>query len=303
VPQSSESYTFHYPNARSYNQLPVSKQHDDFHWQGRSLRHGYIIGYKSLGTDASQVGGILEKIGGWFSPGSSTRRPDFDNIKMFQFNPSALNISVGMMNTDPPETELQGQNLPGTAVGYASTELRIFFDRTYEVARSNNGHGSSKWRDLGVQWDIFDLLTVIAGGNTGILAQAVDATDPDTPGGGTVRAGSTNHMTGMFLDASVTGSKIMFMPFAIVFNPNLSVHVLQMSSFSFSYIRFTSDLVPTTVEIVMSLVIANMGSRSYVTSGGSAGASPTVDGGSSTSAPPGTTASSDFGNRPAQGVY
>ena len=97
-------------------------------------------------------------------------------------------------------------------------------------------------------------------------------------------------------DAAIAGSNLVFKSFAMVFNPNLSVHVNRLTSFAFTYVRFTSDLVPTSMTVEMSLEIMNMGTKSYVTSGGAAGAGTgaaavpatgTVAAG--TAAPPGTT--------------
>ena len=51
-----------------------------------------------------------------------------------------------------------------------------------------------------------------------------------------------------------------------------------MTSFAFTYLRFTSDLVPTTVKVEMGLEITNMGTKSYVTSGGAGPAATTTAG-------------------------
>ena len=77
-----------------------------------------------------------------------------------------------------------------------------------------------------------------------------------------------NHLTGALFDAAVAGSKIMFKSFVVVFNPNLTVHVQRMTSFAFTYLRFTSDLVPTTVKLEIGLEITNMGTKAHATSGG-----------------------------------
>jgi hypothetical protein len=255
-----ESYTYRYPNQRSYALLPVSQQHDNFHWQGRSLRHGYIYGYKSAALPATATGTV--------PPGTNAtyRQVNFANYKMFQFNPAALGMSVQMMTTEDKETQASGGALPSTAVGLASTSLELFFDRTEEIARSNKGIGDEIWRDLGVQVDLFDFLMVISGGDTSMLGTFQTDTNVPEEGWGSVQKGSMNQLSGMLFDSAIASSAIMFKPFAIVFNPNLTMHIQQMTSFAFTYVRFTPDLVPTTVKLEITVQITNMGTKSYATS-------------------------------------
>ena len=56
-----------------------------------------------------------------------------------------------------------GQTIMDSGVGLASFSTQIIFDRTEEIARVNAGHGDEKWRDLGVQVDLYELLKVISG--------------------------------------------------------------------------------------------------------------------------------------------
>jgi len=282
-----ENYTYLYPNQKSYANLPVNKQHGNFHWQGRSLRHGYIYGYKKSALAGSFLGNaIADTMGPAFS--GVNRQIDFSNVKMFQFNPPAMTMNTTLMPTESADVAAAGGNDPTNGVGYASSRLELYFDRTIEVARSNNGTGSEVWRDIGVQMDLYELLKVISGGDTSDLA----VYDPDTntgEGWGSVRAGSMNHLTGKMFDATVAGSQLMFKSFAVVFNPNLAIHVRTMTSFAFTYLQFTSDLVPTVLKVEMDLEIVNMGSRGYVTSGGTAGATsstPTTGTTSGTAPPP-----------------
>jgi hypothetical protein len=253
-----ESYTYRYPNQRSYALLPVSEQHDNFHWQGRSLRHGYIYGYKSSTLPATPAGTVPAGTNATF------RQVDFTNYKMFQFNPPALSMNVQMMAAEDRETQASGGNL-NTGVGLASSSFELFFDRTEEIARSNKGIGDEIWRDLGVQVDLFDLLRVISGGDTSDLGTFQTDTNVPEEGWGSVQKGSMNQLSGMLFDSAIASNSIMFRPFAIVFNPNLTVHVMQMSSFAFTYVRFTPDLVPTTVKLEIGVQITNMGTKSYAT--------------------------------------
>ena len=279
-----EPYPYRYPNQSSYNQLPVARQHEGFHWQGRSLRHGFIMGYKAAGAPSESSGGFLQdafdKINRTIA--SHFRQIDPNVYKMFQFNPSALNFGVEMMQQDSAEMEAEGGNYANVGVGAAGTSMELFFDRTDDIARSSNDQGDPKWRDMGVQWDLFDLLKVISGGDLSWLAETSDSPTVDTDFEGTigkVQHGSLNHISGMLLDSAVTGSRIMMKPFIVVFNANLAFHVLQMNSFSFSYLRFTTNLVPSLLKVEMTLTVSNMGSRSFVTSG----QAPTTPGGSSSS--------------------
>lgn len=280
MPQG-QSYTYRYPNAASYALLPVSKQHGAFHWQGRSLRHGYIFGYKDTAAPANAPAGTPP-------PGTSAtyRQIDYENYKMFQFNPPAVAMSLSMMPTDDPDSLIPEGNAPYIAVGLATSGLELFFDRTEEIARSTNGVGSEIWRDLGVQVDLFDFLKVISGGETSRLSTYLDA--PETPAGWgpAVQSGSLNQLSGLMFDAAITGSSVMFRPFAVVFNPNMAIHVSRMTSFTFTYLRFTSDLVPTSVKLEIGLEITNMGTKAYTTSAGTGGPTGAVQGSSTGTAPP-----------------
>jgi len=292
-----ETYKYRYPNARSYNQLPVSRQHGNFKWQGRSLRHGYIFGYKPV--QPPPEGPLFAAAARAVSFG---RQIDFQNSKVFQFNPPALGMNVEMMNTDSAANEAAGGALSNTAgVGMGAFSMELFFDRTEEIARANTRlnrgqtyAGDEIWRDLGVQVDLFEFLKVISGGDASQLTTYTDPGNPDTSFPGTVQAGSLNHLTGAFLDAASTGSKIMMNSFVMVFNPNLAIHVNRMLSFAFTYVRFTSDLVPTTVQLVLNLEIFNMGTKSYVAQVGSG--NPVAGG--QTTAPPGVNTGSDIPQRP-----
>jgi hypothetical protein len=292
-----ELYTYRYPNAASYALLPINAAHGAFVGQGRMLRHGYIFGYKrttaaadlaAAGTAASiPVGGAVT------SAVAAYRQIDYQNSKIFQFNPPALSMSVQMMAVEDPELGSGEGNLPTPAVGLASSNLELFFDRTEEIARANAGAGDEKWRELGVQMDLYELLKVISGGAESLLGEYTDpGSDPDAGvAGGSVQAGSLNHFTGALFDAAVGGSKLVYEPFAVVFNPNLAVHVMKMTSFAFTYLRFTSDLVPTSLKVEMGLEITNMGTKSYAISGGTGGPlGSTAAPAAGTTAPPGTTA-------------
>jgi hypothetical protein len=200
-----------------------------------------------------------------------------------------------MMQTETPDVQAQGGVDPTSGVGIATTRLELMFDRTEEITRSNNGHGSTAWRDLGVQQDLFDLLKVMSGGDQSKLGLYTDVSDE----GGTVRKESTNSITGNLFDAALAGnSALNFCSFAVVFNPNLAIHVRRLTGFTFTYLRFTSDLVPTTVQVELDLEIANMGTKSYITSNGIAGPNQQP---ATQVAPPGTTASSTSRTGPPPG--
>lgn len=272
---AAEQYSYLYPNAKSYALLPVG----DFHWQGRTLRHGYIYGYKAAAAVADPVSTAAPYVSGGQNSAIS-RQIDFNNYKIFQYNPPALSLESTMMPVDSAEDMIIGGVAPNYAPGIAKSGLVLYFDRTREVARSNAGHGSEIWRDIGVQADLFDFFKVISGGDTSMLGQYQDTTEE----GGTVRAGSLNRLTGALFDAAVAGSQIMFKSFVVVFNSNLTMHVQRMTDFAFTYLQFTSDLVPTVVQLNIGLEITNMGTKSYVTQTNAPAAT------STTTPPPGTLA-------------
>jgi hypothetical protein len=275
---AGEQYSYRYPNPASYALLQASGTS----WQGRTLRHGYIYGYKAVGPDAAEGRSWVDN----FSNLSSRfRRIDFTNYKMFQFNPVALSLNATVALTEGGDVVADGGNLGNPTVGLASSSLELFFDRTEEIARANNGHGPEIWRDLGVQQDLFEFFKVISGGDTSNLGGFTESTTEE----GTVQSGSMNHLTGKLFDSAVAGSNLLFRPFAVVFNPNLTMHVNRMTSFAFTYLRFTSNLVPTTVKLEIGLEIFNIGTKSYATSGGIAGP---VAGGQQN--PPGTTPAESF---------
>lgn len=289
-----ELYTYRYPNAAAYALLPHHAAHGDFVGQGRMLRHGYIFGYKEIATGITTTGpnatGPSDEATRALRAASS-RQIEWSNSKIFQFNPPALGLNATLMQTEDAEVSGDGGALPTPGVGLASFGIELFFDRTEEIARANAGHGDEKWRELGVQMDLYELLKVISGGESSKLGTYVDpGTDADTGGaGGAVQAGSLNHFTGSLFDAAIGGSQLMFRSFAVVFNPNLTIHVNKMTSFAFTYLRFTSDLVPTSMKVEMGLEITNMGTKAYATSGGLAGPVATAAA-TTAAAPPGTTA-------------
>lgn len=267
-PKFRQSYSYAYPNADSYNQL-LYRGGSGPGYNGRALRHGYIFGYKPAPTTApTQPGPAFGQTEPGREPFPVTfyRHINYENSKIFQFNPVDLPIAITMMQTASKAEEAKGGNDKSSAVGLAYTNLRLFFDRTHEIYYSNSGKGTPVWGDLGVQVDIYDLLKVISGGLTSNLGRGSLTRDEELEQlGGVVQAGSTNYLSGLMLDAVTSGSQIQFSSFAMVFNSNLAVHVQRLAGFSFTYLRFTQDLVPTTVQVDMNLEIANMGSMSYVT--------------------------------------
>ena len=163
---TGEKYTYLYPNQKSYALLPVNRQHGGFTWQGRSLRHGYIYGYKAAAASEYNVLSSAPLRGRL----TTFRQIDYTNYKIFQFNPPGLTMNVTMMNVDSPENEAEGGALGSPAVGLATSGLELFFDRTDEIARRTRlaplAYTEIRWRDLGVQVDLFDFLKVISGGDS-----------------------------------------------------------------------------------------------------------------------------------------
>ena len=288
-----ENYDYRYPNAGSYALLPTSKQHGAFHWQGRTLRHGYIYGYKKV----AGAGSIFNEAGvgalGVLAKAAGNRQVDFNNCKMFQFNPPGLSLTASMIAVENADIGLDGGALPPVGVGLASSSLELFFDRTEEIALANNGKADEKWRDVGVQADLYDFFRVISGGDESALGTYTEE-PPDTGGGffpegwGSIRKESTNRITGELFDAAIAGNSVQFKPFVVVFNPNLAVHVSRMTSFTFTYLRFTPDLVPTSVKMEIGLEITNMGTKAHaIASGGPGGATGTTSSTSTEQPPPG----------------
>jgi hypothetical protein len=282
------TYKYSYPNWKSYSNIPPRPGVGLYN--GQLLRHGYIYGYKKVAADVNPYTGASTDSGtGNVHPVPPWRQIDYSNVMVFQFNPVDLPMTVGMFPADPPEAEAPGGNLPSVAAGMASSNLKLFFDRTNEVARATANlpgrAGESKWKDIGVQWDLFDLFKVISGGDESFLdEQRIPTPDnDDDAAAGSVDPRSLTNLTGMLLDAAATGAKLYFKPFVVVFNQNLAVNVTWLNSMSFSYLRFTADLVPTLVQVDMSLQISNMGSKSYVVgTNAPAGSTPPT-------APPGVT--------------
>ncbi len=296
----SSTYKYSYPNWKSYSNIPPRPRQGLYN--GMLLRHGYLYGYKKSsattpgGAPTPGTGPGTDRPASYPSRAASLaaaawRQIDWKNSLVFQFNPAALPITVQMMAQDAPDQQIPGGNLPTPGVGLANTNLELFFDRTNEVARATANlpgrAGESKWKNLGVQCDLFDLFVLMSGGDASLLTGGEPLPEDDeSPGTGPVLPGSLNHLTGVMLDAVVTGSKVFFNSFAIVFNQNLAVNVLRLNSLIFTYLKFTADLVPTQMKVEMGLEITNMGTASYVTTTGSTGAADT------TVPPPGTTAAS-----------
>ena len=156
-----EMYTYRYPNAASYALLPINPAHGAFVGQGRQLRHGYIFGYKNMAA-INTITGPSDVATAALRAAAAARQVDFQNSKVFQFNPPALGLSVQLMPVEDPALT-PGQTIMDSGVGLASFSTQIIFDRTEEIARANAGHGDEKWRDLGVQVDLYELLKVISG--------------------------------------------------------------------------------------------------------------------------------------------
>ena len=281
------TYKYAYPNWKSYSNIPPRPGVGLYN--GQLLRHGYIYGYKPVKSveDVNKITGPSDEATRAMRA-SAMRQLDWNNVIVFQFNPPSLDLAVQMMNSDNPEMENPEGNLPGAAVGLASTMLELYFDRTNEVARATAGAhgraGEKRFKELGVQCDLFDLLKVMSGGDSSVLVsgdEQVTIDDPDDTA--PVLPGSMNDLTGQMFDAVISGSKIYFKPFVVVFNQNLAVHVQKLSSFAFSYLRFTADLVPTHLKVSLGLEITNMGTKAYA-AGGPTGTSDGTS--SSTTTPP-----------------
>lgn len=265
-----QSYKYAYPDNRSYSQIDYSTMQAGPGYEGQALRHGFIFGYKStglpVGVDHAGPDAVIAPNGDNF-----LRTIDFENSKMFQFNPPHMPVALGLMEVDNADAQdPRGLLFQKTGVGVASTTLEMYFNRTREVNSSMAGFEDPLWRELGVQIDLFDVLRVISGGDESLYSGDTQLTD--SPYGGTVRQDSLNKLTGSFYDAVISGTNIQFQHFAIVFNPNLAMHVQRITSFSFDFLQFTKDLVPTTMQIMFELQIANMGTSTYVNSGGAIGA-------------------------------
>ena len=274
------TYRYSYPNWKSYQMIPPRPRVGLYN--GQLLRHGYIFGYKFAGASAPSpnvnpyTGASTDSGTGNVHPTPTYRQIDWTTAMVFQFNPVHLPMTVQLMPVDSPDQAAGGGNLPDVAPGLATTSLQLFFDRTNEIARATMGNpgraGETKFKELGVQVDLFDFLRVISGGDESVLGQYEEPPpEEDSPFSGTVSRDSLNRLTGMLMDATVAGSQIMMKPFAVVFNQNLAINVLKMTSFTFDFVRFTADLVPTTVQIDMTLEVSNMGTKAFVTgAGGSA---------------------------------
>jgi hypothetical protein len=287
------TYRYSYPNWKSYQMIPPRPRVGLYN--GQLLRHGYIFGYKFTGASTSPpnvnpyTGASTNSGTGNVHPAAPAyRQIDWTTAMVFQFNPVHLRMDVAMMPVDSPDMAAPGANLPDYAPGLATTSLQLFFDRTNEIARATMGNpgraGETKFKELGVQVDLFDFLRVISGGDTSVLGQYEDPPpEEDSPFTGTVSRDSLNRLTGMLMDSVVSGSQIMMKPFAVVFNQNLAINVMKMTSFAFDFVRFTADLVPTTVQIDMTLEVSNMGTKAFATSAG--GAPPLAPG----APPPGVT--------------
>lgn len=283
----ASTYKYSYPNYKSYQMIPPRPGVGLYN--GQLLRHGYIYGYKKVSatTTATTPPGGPDAARAYFTT-PSYRQIDWQSAMVFQFNPVHLPISVSLMLTDSQDQAAPGGNLPTPSVGLAKSNLQLFFDRSNEIARATMARpdraGQSKYRDLGVQCDLFDFLRVISGGDDSVLGgKYTDPADPDSPYAAPVQRDSINRLTGMLVDAVVAGPNLAMTPFAIVFNQNLAVNVSRLNSFTFDFVRFTADLVPTTVQIDMELEITNLGTKVHATSG--QGAAATMD---PTTGPPGT---------------
>lgn len=241
-------YDYLYPNIQSYKAMGrLSGFPEAIENNGRGVQHGYIFGYVK-GRNYWQL----------LDP-SKPSEIDYGFGKRFQFNPAQLSFNIAMNASESEAVQADGGNLPQTTVGVATTDLKIWFDRTEEVYASANGRGDAEWRALGVQRDIDDLFKIL----TGKEGEQTTITDQANPWGA-ILGQSTATMTRRLFDAANGGGAIGVNPIAIIFNPNLAVHVNRVTAFAFSYTRFTRSMVPTTVSVDLSLEIASINTAKTV---------------------------------------
>ena len=184
-----ESYTYHYPNRSVVRPAARQQAARGLHWQGRSLRHGYIYGYKAMAAADHPQRGCAAGHSPAGSRRRATARSTSSNYKIFQFNPPALTMSAYDDATSrTPSWRPTGATSPTPAWVWrppvwscSSTAPRRSPGRTTATA-------DEKWRDLGVQVDLFDLLKVISGGDSSELGCTRTLRPTRTPGSWRVRS-------------------------------------------------------------------------------------------------------------------
>ncbi|MEJ7654107.1 MAG: hypothetical protein WKH64_12655 [Chloroflexia bacterium] len=196
-----------------------------------------------------------------------TKRIRFSQGKQFQFNPPGLNIAIDFDTVMAPDASLgDGGADQGTSLGFASTGINMFFDRTQEVFAANQGTKGvdTIFRDIGVQKDFYDVFRVI-------MARDNEYWDKVNSSGGFIEGLGTGNVVGgsisdvmaKVFDLSASGYEANSSPVAVYFNANLVLLGL-VTGISYVFSKFNASLVPYAGSIDVQLSILRSTSANAV---------------------------------------
>lgn len=225
---------------------------------GQSWAYPNFNSYRSMGRDNLEHGYIfrVQQSSGTDGPPNSIQ---YNAGKKFQFNPASIQLYVGTVEVDGPDTEADGSNAPGVAFGNSTVGFTMIFDRSIETARATNGKGGPSlavYKDVGVAKDVFDVYEVI----TGKMAEGMGA-DGEGFAGPAIsnRPRSIRDMNKSFFDMSAVGLELRMSPLALVLNTNMAFYG-HLLNFSVNFLKFNANLVPLTVNLSMTMQIASANS-------------------------------------------
>lgn len=195
--------------------------------------------------------------------------------KKFQFNPPAVEMAIGFVNTDPVQSTLQGGALASTSgVGAMSTRFELMFNREPEVflaqaqydgtnaGRAGNfdDNAATIFRLIGVQKDIYDLFRVILSGVDDASQDVAIPTDM-----------TMSAMSRKAYDLSADGRLLQGKPVGVVFgndsagggDANLAWYGF-INGFSLSFTKFNKFLVPTMAQVSINLDVLQQRPQSTI---------------------------------------
>ncbi|MBA2389119.1 MAG: hypothetical protein H0V67_02580 [Geodermatophilaceae bacterium] len=212
------------------------------------------------------------------------RKFNYNLFKRFQFNPPTAHYTLQAVGINSPDEENPEGNFGGGAgYGPVSSGLELQFNRELEVMRATSGVTGGgvnatppEFASMGVQLDVLDIYkcllgedraTQIAeGGTVGTVGSSF--ANMLNPGSAEVSAASLANLHGIQFDAAMAGRDVIISaPIGIVYSNNLAVYGW-VSGFEYAFLKFNKNLVPTMVNVTISLDLMNISDYTTVVNSG-----------------------------------
>ena len=206
--------------------------------------------------------------------------------KQFQFNPFSVDLSFQLSPSAPPESLQPGGTAATTLMTNASTGVKMYFDRSIEVAAANKGiemvNGykvEPDFRNIGVQKDIWDVFRICLGGDDDYYAEiGRHLGNIEEISSGTVLTGSASDMVSRVFDIGIASQQAWGRPVAVYYNANFVIAGF-VAGLNVTYAEFNANFVPTKAVIDLAIQVYQATSESGVAGTAAAAADPnaTID--------------------------